>query len=157
MRSPLWTRSRQQRRSYARTMSRPDAVASHDCGPLRAQAISFAEDIAQPPLMLFVDRDDARKEVHGSWIIVIVGNAYGLAHFLDENQHVSVTVHGTAEEPGVSQPRRSTRPLFSLRCCRSDAEVDRRTLLMHVFVDRLRPEQMLRCTTVRWPRSRIAS
>jgi hypothetical protein len=45
------------------------APQSAGADKLRAQAVAFAQDVAQPPLLLLVDLDETGEWVDGAWIV----------------------------------------------------------------------------------------
>jgi len=54
------------------------------------QAVVLFENVAQPPLMLFVNLYGARKQIIGAWIVRFISNPRCLAHLLNQDQQVPV-------------------------------------------------------------------
>src|SRR6266404_4549833 len=55
-----------------------------------SQAVVLLENVAQPPLMLFMNLHGARKQIIGTWIVRFVSNPCRLAHLLNHDQQVPV-------------------------------------------------------------------
>jgi hypothetical protein len=72
--------------NVASTLSTPAA----DLSTLRTEPVAFSQHISQPPFVPLVNLDDAREEIKGAGIAVLVRDLRGLPHLFHNDELVAI-------------------------------------------------------------------